>query len=29
VDADVLDVSVLLPLRYPGPDLLDSIDQEP
>jgi hypothetical protein len=28
VDADVLDVSVLLPLRYPGPDLLDSIDQE-
>jgi hypothetical protein len=28
VDADRLDVSVLLPLRYPGPDLLDSIDQE-
>ena len=26
VDADMLDVSVLLPLRYPGPDLLDSID---
>jgi hypothetical protein len=29
VDADMLDVSVLLPLRYPGPDLLDSTDQEP
>jgi hypothetical protein len=28
VDADMLDVSVLLPLRYPGPDLLDSIDPE-
>ncbi|MGH8065120.1 MAG: hypothetical protein ACRERE_07725 [Candidatus Entotheonellia bacterium] len=28
VDADMLDVSVLLPLGYPGPDLLDSIDQE-
>jgi hypothetical protein len=28
VDADVLDLSVLLPLGYPGPDLLDSIDQE-
>ncbi len=26
VDADLLDLSVLLPLRYPGPDLLDSID---
>jgi hypothetical protein len=26
VNADMLDVSVLLPLRYPGPDLLDSID---
>jgi hypothetical protein len=29
VDADMLDVSMLLPLRYPGPDLLDAIDQEP
>lgn len=28
IDADMLDVSMLLPLRYPGPDLLDSIDQE-
>jgi outer membrane biosynthesis protein TonB len=28
VDADLLNVSVLLPLQYPGPDLLDSIDQE-
>jgi hypothetical protein len=28
VDADMLDVSMLLPLRYPGPDLLDSIDPE-
>jgi hypothetical protein len=28
MDADVLDVSVLLPLGYPGSDLLDSIDQE-
>lgn len=28
VDADMLDVSVLLPLGYPGSDLLDSIDQE-
>jgi hypothetical protein len=27
-DADMLDVSLLLPLRYPGPDLLDSIDHE-
>jgi hypothetical protein len=26
MDADLLDVSVLLPLGYPGPDLLDSID---
>jgi outer membrane biosynthesis protein TonB len=26
VNADMLDVSVLLPLRYPSPDLLDSID---
>jgi hypothetical protein len=24
----MLDVSLLLPLRYPGPDLLDSIDHE-
>jgi hypothetical protein len=28
MDADMLDVSLLLPLRYPGPDLLDSMDQE-
>jgi hypothetical protein len=28
VDADMLDVSVLLSLQYPGPDLLDSIDQK-
>jgi hypothetical protein len=28
MDADMLDVSLLLPLRYPGPDLLDSIDHE-
>jgi hypothetical protein len=28
VDADMLDVSVLLTTAYPGPDLLDSIDQE-
>jgi len=28
VDADLLHVSVLLPLRYPGSDLLDSIDRE-
>jgi hypothetical protein len=28
MDADLLDVSVLLPLGYPGPDLWDSIDQE-
>jgi hypothetical protein len=28
MDADMLDVSLLLPLRYPGPDLLDSIDRE-
>lgn len=28
VDADMLDVSVLLPLGYPGSDLLDSVDQE-
>ena len=27
MEADVLTVSVLLPLRYPGPDLLDSLDQ--
>ena len=28
VNADLLDVSLLLPLRYPSPDLLDSIGQE-
>jgi hypothetical protein len=28
VDADMLDVSVLIPLQYPGPDLLDTIDHE-
>jgi hypothetical protein len=28
VDADLLDLSVLLPLQYPGPDLLDSIEPE-
>ncbi len=28
VDADMLAVSVLLPLQYPGPDLLDSIDPQ-
>lgn len=28
VDADMLDLSVLLPLQYPGPDLLDSIDRK-
>lgn len=27
MDADILAVSMLLPLRYPGPDLLDSIDR--
>lgn len=27
MEADVLTVSMLLPLRYPGPDLLDSLDQ--
>jgi hypothetical protein len=27
IEADVLTVSMLLPLRYPGPDLLDSLDQ--
>jgi hypothetical protein len=27
IDADILTVSMLLPLRYPGPDLLDSIGQ--
>jgi hypothetical protein len=26
IDGDMLDVSVLLPLQYPSPDLLDSID---
>jgi len=29
VDADVLDVSLLLPLQYPGSDLLDALEQEP
>jgi outer membrane biosynthesis protein TonB len=29
IEADILTVSMLLPLRYPGPDLLDSIDQAP
>jgi outer membrane biosynthesis protein TonB len=29
INADMLDVSVLLPLRYPSPDLLDSIDHRP
>jgi hypothetical protein len=28
MDADMLDVSVLIPLQYPGPDLLDTIDHE-
>jgi hypothetical protein len=28
VDADFLDISLLLPLQYPGPDLWDSLDQE-
>jgi hypothetical protein len=28
VDADMLDVSLLLATGYPGPDLLDSIGQE-
>jgi hypothetical protein len=28
VEADMLDVSVLLPLGYPGSDLLDSVEQE-
>jgi hypothetical protein len=27
--ADLLAVSLLLPLRYPGPDLLDSIERAP
>ena len=27
MEADVLTVSMLLPLRYPGPDLLDSLDR--
>lgn len=27
MEADILNVSMLLPLQYPGPDLLDSIDQ--
>lgn len=26
IDADLLDISVLLPLHYPGPDLWDSLD---
>jgi outer membrane biosynthesis protein TonB len=29
IGADILTVSLLLPLRYPGPDLLDSIGQAP
>jgi hypothetical protein len=29
IAADLLAVSLLLPLRYPGPDLLDSIGQAP
>jgi hypothetical protein len=29
IEADLLTVSMLLPLRYPGPDLLDTIDQAP
>jgi len=28
IDADLLDVSLLLPLQYPGPDLWDALDQE-
>jgi hypothetical protein len=28
VDADRLDVSMLIPLQYPGPDLLDTIEHE-
>jgi hypothetical protein len=28
VDADLLDVSVLLPVHYPGPDLFDSFGRE-
>jgi outer membrane biosynthesis protein TonB len=29
ISADMVDVSILLPLGYPGPDLLDSVDQNP
>jgi hypothetical protein len=29
MEADILTVSMLLPLQYPGPDLLDSIGQAP
>jgi hypothetical protein len=29
VDADLLDVSILLPLQYPSPDLLDAFEDEP
>jgi len=29
MEADILNVSMLLPIQYPGPDLLDSIDQAP
>jgi hypothetical protein len=29
IAADLLTVSLLLPLRYPGPDLLDSLGQAP
>jgi hypothetical protein len=28
IDTDLLDLSVLLPLQYPGPDLLDSVQPE-
>jgi TonB C terminal len=28
VDADKVDVSMLIPLQYPGPDLLDTIEPE-
>jgi outer membrane biosynthesis protein TonB len=28
IDADLLDLSVLVPLQYPGPDLLDSVHPE-
>jgi hypothetical protein len=28
IDVDLLDISLLLPVRYPGPDLWDSLDQK-